>query len=193
MGLGAIIICANSALECLSPDAAVWLDVARGPPQMMSPRRPELPWVIERLREEGFVVPGERPRIEWFGDRPDLARELGDLVRHGMKTASAGLPAAWHAEGDPLPRVGDVEIIIDWSGEPVAVVEVIEVRMLSFDRVDEAFAHDEGEGDRSLAGWRDAHWHYFSRECARLGLQPTSTMPVFCRRFRLLHAVGIRQ
>ena len=157
---------------------------------MTGAHRPELHDLIERLREDGFSVPVEKPKIEWFGDSPQLARELSDLVRRGVKTASAGLPASWQADGDPLPQAGDVEIIIDWSGEPVAVVEVTEVRVLAFDEVDEEFAHDEGEGDRSLAWWREAHWRYFSRECVRLGGRLDTAMPVICRRFRLLHRVG---
>lgn len=153
----------------------------------MRPPKPELRRLIKRLREDGFTVPVQAPRIEWFGDDPELAHELGELVRRGLKTASAGLPSAWEVCGDSLPQVGDVEIIIDWDGEPVAVVEVTEVRVLPFDDVDEAFARDEGEGDRSLSWWREAHWRYFSRECARLGGQPSRAMPVVCRRFRLLH------
>lgn len=128
------------------------------------------------------------PRIEWFGDSPALARELSDLVRRGLKTASAGLASEWEACGDSLPQVGDVEIIIDWDGEPVAVVEVSEVRVVPFEAVDEEFAREEGEGDGSLSWWREAHWRYFSRQCARLGGQPNWTMPVVCRRFRLLYA-----
>lgn len=160
-------------------------------PPMTRPRRPELRSLIEHLREGGFMVPVESPTIEWFGDSAELAAELGDLVRRGVKRASAGLPAAWEAEGDLLPRVGDVKIVIDWSGEPIAVIETTEVRVLPFDEVDEAFAHDEGEGDRTLAWWREAHWRYFSRECARLNCQLAKTMPVVCWRFRLLHAVRI--
>ena len=116
---------------------------------MMGARRPEVASVVDRLRDAGFAVPCAHPKIEWFGDTPKLAHELGDLVRRGVKRASAGLLAAWQADGDPLPQVGDIEIIIDWSGEPMAVVEVTEVRVLPFDQVDDAFAGDEGEGDGS--------------------------------------------
>jgi uncharacterized protein YhfF len=154
------------------------------------PRRPELGSLLARLGEDGFVVPARAPRVEWFGDDPALGRELGDLVAKGVKQASAGLLWEWEADGDPLPRVGDVEIIVDWSGEPLAVVEVTDARILPFQQVDEAFARDEGEGDGTLASWRAGHWRYFSRACQRLGREPSETMPVVCRRFTLLHAVG---
>ena len=54
-----------------------------------------------------------------------------------------------------------------------------------YEEVGEAFAAAEGEGDGSLRYWREVHWLYFSRECARLGKQPSLTMPVVCERFTL--------
>jgi uncharacterized protein YhfF len=53
-----------------------------------------------------------------------------------------------------------------------------------FDDVDEQFAYDEGEGDRSLAYWREAHKCYFTR----LGLfQPD--MMLWCERFRVDYVI----
>lgn len=42
---------------------------------------------------------------------------------------------------------------------------------------------------RSVASWRRAHQAYFARECARIGRAPQDTMPVVCRRFRLVRAL----
>jgi len=50
--------------------------------------------------------------------------------------------------------------------------------------VDAAFAHDEGEGDRSLAFWRSAHRAYFTR----LG-QFAEDMPLCCERFRVVQRI----
>jgi uncharacterized protein YhfF len=55
------------------------------------------------------------------------------------------------------------------------------VTLRRFDEVDAAFAHDEGEGDRSLAYWRQAHEVYFRR----LGCFAPD-MLLYCERFRLL-------
>jgi uncharacterized protein YhfF len=153
------------------------------------PRRPDVATLVRRVEATGFRMPVGVPSIEWFGDSPALVAELGDLVRRGIKRASAGLVASWEAEGDRLPRAGDVGIVIDWSGAPLAVIEVTGVTIQPFDAVDEAFARDEGEGDGTLAWWRAAHLRYFSRECARRGQPFSGSMPVVCWRFRLLHAV----
>jgi len=140
------------------------------------------------LAAQGFVCPGTLPPVGWFGDSPQLARSLGELVRRGDKTATAGLLWQWEAEHAGPPSVGQREVVIDWESAPLAVIEFSEVRVIPFLEVDAEFASDEGEGDRSLAWWRDAHRSYFTRECARLGRQPSDDMPIVCIRFRVLHA-----
>lgn len=51
------------------------------------------------------------------------------------------------------------------------------------------YAAREGEGDGSLAYWRESHWAFFSRECARIGREPAPDMPVVCAEFELLAVV----
>lgn len=142
-----------------------------------------------RLRESGFD-PGDAPLpVSWFGDDEVTARELGLLVVEGKKRATAGLQWRWQHDSERLPRAGDRQIIIDWSGEPLAVIELTDVSVMPYHEVSEEFAREEGEGDLSLEYWRDVHWRFFSRECARLGRKPYPRMPVVCMRFRLVHAV----
>jgi uncharacterized protein YhfF len=50
-----------------------------------------------------------------------------------------------------------------------------------YNEVDAAFAHEEGEGDRSLDHWRDAHRRYFTR----MG-RFSEDMMLMCERFRLV-------
>ena len=56
-----------------------------------------------------------------------------------------------------MPEVGGHSIVLGGDGQPICVIRTTEVRVLPFREVDEAFAWDEGEGDRSLAYWLDAH------------------------------------
>jgi uncharacterized protein YhfF len=46
-------------------------------------------------------------------------------------------------------------------------------------------AHDEGEGDRSLQYWRQAHTRYFTR----LGRYAPNMM-LWCERFELVERIG---
>jgi uncharacterized protein YhfF len=139
-----------------------------------------------RLAQRGIVVPsGALPLM--FGNTPELAQKLLSLVVKGQKSATAGVLWAWEADDGGPPKEGQVYIVHDWNGMPIAVIENTQVSIVPFNRVDAQFAREEGEGDLSLVWWRRAHWHYFSAECRRLGREPSEDMPVVCQRFRILY------
>lgn len=130
---------------------------------------------------------GPVPPAWAFGDSPQLAGELVALVLDGTKTAPAG--ALWHYEADdePVPSAGELSIVLDGSGVPRCLVRTTEVRVVAFDAVDADFARDEGEGDRTLASWRDAHERYFRRTLPSTGRAFASDMPVVLERFEVLY------
>ena len=130
------------------------------------------------------------PEAWYFCDSRACADELGALVVAGIKTATAGLFWSYEAEEEPLPQARQPSIVTDWEGRPLCVIETTEVQVLPFDEVGAQHAYEEGEGDRSLAYWREVHWRFFGRECAALGRTPSADMPVVCERFRLVHAAG---
>jgi uncharacterized protein YhfF len=112
-----------------------------------------------------------------FGDTPGLADELLELVLVGKKTATC-----WAAsEGDKRVEAGKQWIVKDGQGRPRAVLETVELTRRRFGDVDPAFAFDEGEGDRSLTYWRQAHTRYFTRRG-----EFSETMQLYCERFRLV-------
>ena len=112
-----------------------------------------------------------------FGDIPELADELVELALVGKKTATCW-PASEGAKG---VEVGKRWIVKDGQGRPRAVLETVELTRRRFEEVDEAFAADEGEGDRSLAYWRQAHTNYFTRQGTF-----SPGMDLYCERFRLV-------
>ena len=113
--------------------------------------------------------------------RTDLRRRLVDAVLRGEKTATSSLREEYAPHSDqPLPRAGDRGALVDFSDEPVGVVEVTEVSVLPLASVDLQFAIDEGEGFTSVAEWREAHVRFWTpREVHE------STL-IVCERFRLL-------
>jgi uncharacterized protein YhfF len=138
------------------------------------------------------LPPGEpRPAamyLAWhFGDNPALAGELADLVLAGVKTATCGMLAEFELDQEPLPQVGVREMITDFVGTPLGIIETTAVEVLPFNRVGAEFAAAEGEGDRSYFYWRDAHARYFTRRCAVLGLDFREDIPVVCQQFRLIY------
>jgi len=87
---------------------------------------------------------------------PALADELLELVVKGVKTATCS------TEDEPnISKPGERWIVLDGRGHPRCVIESTEITFRPFAEVDAGFAHDEGEGDRSLAYWRSAASHVF--------------------------------
>lgn len=120
-----------------------------------------------------------------FGDNEELADSLAALVLSGVKRATAGSLWSYEAEGKPLSRPGDLSDVTNWAGMPLCVIETLAVDVVPFSEVTAEFAATEGEGDGSLAFWREAHRDFFTRECARTGRQFTEDMLVACERFRV--------
>jgi uncharacterized protein YhfF len=65
-----------------------------------------------------------------------------------------------------------------------AILETVELARRRFAEVGAAFAYDEGEGDRSLEYWRQAHTEYFTR---RGEFSPD--MELHCERFKLVEVL----
>ena len=111
-----------------------------------------------------------------FGDSPELADELAELVLTGKKRRTC-----WAVSDGPSTEVGKRMVMLDGAGRPRAIVETVELTQRRFDEVDEAFAFDEGEDDRTLASWRTAHRNYFGRQGTY-----APDMLLYCERFRLI-------
>ena len=139
----------------------------------------------EERRAEDATLPPQVPEAWPFGATPAHADELLALVLTGIKTGTAS--AVWEYEdGDePMPQGGELSIILDGSGEPRAVIRTTALEIVPFDRVSAVHAHSEGEGDRTLASWREAHERYWRRYSGSpRGFAPD--MPILCERFELL-------
>ena len=141
---------------------------------------PSVESVLLQLSAAGVVLPPGRVRVDSYGDSEALSEELLDLIRSGRKRAGTSLLRAMQAEGATLPRAGDIEVVLSFSGEPVLVTRIVRSEVLPFSSVTAEYAAIEGEGDGSLEYWRRAHWSFFGRECARLGIELSESMPVVC-------------
>jgi uncharacterized protein YhfF len=130
--------------------------------------------------------PPEAPPVERFGDSAALADELLGLVLHGPKRATAGLVADFAADGEPLPRIGGHWIVCDGDGTPRCVLRSVDLRLGPLASVDDAFAWDEGEGDRTRASWLEEHERYFRRTQAARGEAWSEDLEVVFERFRVV-------
>lgn len=154
---------------------------------------PPVATVVSTLRARGIDLPPGPVRVDGYGDSPELSASLLALIRQGRKRAGTSLLWAVEAEGETLPEVGQIEIVVDHRNEPALITRITQVQVLPYDQVTAEYAAIEGEGDGSLEYWRDAHWAFFTRECQRIGRESSQTMPVVCCVFELLMSVDRKE
>lgn len=138
------------------------------------------------VREELPTLPADVPEAWAFGATPAHADGLLDLVLAGIKTGTASSVWDYEATGDRMPEVGDLSVILDGAGAPRAVIRTTSVQVVPFNEVTAEHAHAEGEGDRSLAAWREIHERFW-REHSEGPRGWAADMPVLCERFMLVH------
>ena len=138
------------------------------------------------LKAEPAVPPDTPYQVWYFGNTPEMARELAELVLHGRKTATASLLETNKRQPENAPMENGFSVVTDMEGVPMCVIRTTEIMHVPFRDVDAALAYDEGEDDRTLTSWRAAHRDYFSREAAGLGFDFEETSIVCCEHFRLM-------
>ena len=121
------------------------------------------------------------------GDDPDT---LAELTRKGIKTATASAGPLYELEGEPLPQAGEYSVILGSRDEAVCVIRTTRVYTTPFCEVTAEHARKEGEGNRSLAYWRQVHEDFFRTELAGAGLEFTPDMPVVCEEFEVVYPSG---
>jgi uncharacterized protein YhfF len=157
---------APAAAPDLEAAQAMWAEYAHAAPRVV------------RVAEEHTV--------ERFGDSQALADELLALVLAGVKRATAELVDEFLARGDAVPRIGSHWIACDGRGVPRAILRTVELRIGDFASVDAAFAHDEGEDDRSLEAWRREHRRYWARGAAARGSTWSEADEIVFERFAVV-------
>ena len=125
--------------------------------------------------------------VDQFANSPEAATKFGKLVRDGVKTTTSSLVWGLEHLGEPSPKVGNIELIVDGNDEPLCIIELTEVKIKPFNSADEQFAFEYGEGDRTLAFWLSDNWDFHSRWCIEIGREASETMPIVFQRFRVLY------
>lgn len=118
-----------------------------------------------------------------FGDAPD---KLAALVYQGVKTATASAFDLYAIEGEPLPAAGEYSVILDARDQAVCIVRTTRVTVVPYLSVTCDHAFKEGEGDRSVAYWRQVHEPFLTRELATVGLHFDPSCRVVCEEFDLV-------
>jgi uncharacterized protein YhfF len=76
-------------------------------------------------------------------------------------------------------------MVCDGAGRPHCVLRTVELRLGRLDSVDDAFAWDEGEDDRTRAGWLPEHERCFRRTQVARGQTWDDDLEVVFERFEV--------
>jgi uncharacterized protein YhfF len=154
------------------------------------PDRAEVEAFWHRAVASGAIDPSTQlpSVVEPFGDSAELADELVALVVDGPKRATAGALADYEREAADLPVPGGLSIATDGRGRPRAVLQTTEVRVGPLSSVDDSFAWDEGEGDRTRRSWLADHETFFRRHLPTIGIEFDEDMATVFERFDVVYA-----
>lgn len=119
-----------------------------------------------------------------FGVDADL---LAHLVAIGEKTATASAYPLYELEHEPLPLTGEYSVILDSKDNAVCIIQTKKVTVVPFSEVTAEHAYKEGEGDKSLAFWREVHEKFFTECLYEAGLKFTPDMKVVCEEFVVVY------
>ena len=119
-----------------------------------------------------------------FGVEADL---LADLVLRGEKIATASAYDLYTVEDEPLPQEGTFDVILDSRHQAICIVEITKVSVQPFHQVSAEHAFKEGEGDKSLAYWRQVHEEFFTKWLEEAGLTFTPDSKVVLEEFRKVY------
>lgn len=133
----------------------------------------------------------ENPRYEgknytaWqFGVDPE---ELAELVVSGKKTLTCSSLKEYEVETESLPEIGEVSIVLDSDDSPKCIIECTKVYTIVFKDAGEEIAYKEGEGDRTLSYWRQAHLDFFEWLYPEMGLEFNESEEIVVEEFKLIY------
>lgn len=126
--------------------------------------------------------PEKEAEVFQFGADADW---LASLVVEGKKTATCSAYVLYEAENEPLPQVGEYNIVLDAKEQPAAIIRITEVSILPMNEVPIDFALAEGEGDYRY--WWNAHEQFFADELKAHNLDFSETMLLVCERFKVIY------
>jgi len=156
---------------------------------MDKPRSPEVEAFWESFRAARGVAQQDYDVCR-MGSGPAMADELLALIVKGPKRATACLLRDVEQGGETMARIGGHVVVLDGRDKPRAIWRTRTVEVKPLNQVDEAFAWDEGEGDRTRRDWLAMHVRYFAARAKAENFTFCETMPAVFERFTLVWPPG---
>ena len=137
------------------------------------------------VRESGLDIP---EYDAYYYGYPQQADEILEALLRGDKRATTSLRCLYDLENEPLPQVGQYSVILDSQERPRCITRITKIELTPFRDISEEYALIEGEGDKSLQYWKNAHREVFTRECREAGgIQFREDMECVCEHFEVVY------
>lgn len=120
-----------------------------------------------------------------FGDNQKMSKELAKLVLEGKKTGTSS-DYILYKNSDELPKINSYHLITDFNGTPFCIIQIINVELIPFNRMNSIHALKEGEGDLSYEYWYNTHKLFFMKERQKQGIKFSEDMIVVFETFKMV-------
>ena len=117
----------------------------------------------------------------------EITDDLIDLYLAGKKSAGSSLVEDFETCGDPLPKVGNFWILLNSKEEPVMILKTVRIEINKFKDIPVRIAIAEGEGDSSLAYWKEVHSRLYSPYLKQWGVDDINEAHVITEFFEIVH------
>jgi uncharacterized protein YhfF len=150
---------------------------------------PEEIWkkYLQSINEDPFKTKLKYELIDHFCSEKEPADRLYKLAESGIKRATTGSIEICKYHNEPLLKPGDLSILTNFDQSECCVIRTVKSTIKHFSEINEEDAFIEGEGDKSLAYWRNAHLDYFSEEYKRVGLSFSESILVVFEEFEVAY------
>ncbi len=122
-----------------------------------------------------------------LGGSKAITDDLLELYLLGKKWAGSSVLEDFHSVGDRVPQVGDYWIYLNSKDEPGCILRTENIELHKFYEVPESIAIAEGEGDLSLAYWREGHGRFWAPHLKQWGVAELKDATVITEFFRLVY------
>jgi uncharacterized protein YhfF len=126
-------------------------------------------------------------QVRWIGMDAASTQAIFAVVRARDKTGTFTLHWIPQLTDQPVPRVGDCLVLIDYDGRPTLLVRLTGIHSTTFGAVTDADIAVDGSPVRDLATWKPLHTRYWNWILAPFGREVADDMPFWVERFELLY------
>jgi uncharacterized protein YhfF len=143
---------------------------------------------LQSLGENSETTNKKYLLVDHFTNNKEAADRLYDLALAGIKRATTGSLWACEYYNEPIMKPNDLSILTNYDESKMCIIRTIKSTIKPFNEITAEDAEIEGEGDKSLEYWRNAHREFFEEECKEMNKEFTEEMPVIFEEFKIEYA-----